>query len=640
MLNSINLKNLTAKAIIGILIVGGLVTQSDKKAVASNGVQGLELRYLDSAVQCGSDPTQGDIEVKVYDAANDTLLETLSKEETYTTSEYDSIDNFRFEYIVNGLTCVDEGYNLPASATELLSKTDTVPDVGGFEGQASITNMLANLNSYEQLHLVEFDNGGQYVDEVQKTGEEWVTWWGPYGYYEDVYETVSVPNPAYDLQDVVLVVDNNPESLVPDDPDPTPPAPSSNVVDLELVLAVDVSGSVDNAEFDLQVDGYMDAFRSAEVQNAIKNMPNGIAVTMLFWTSEREMTFNQDLNEAGHYNIDWFKLSRNGEEVDNLDSFISAVEGVTRTTTTETESYGGDSRTKVTAQTVGGVKMDTGTDIAFGISKSQELIENNAYYGGNKVIDLSADGMADNTLIDQADADAIDTYISDNELDFPNYLQKVIDVKGIGKRATKCGRGHEGGLDKDSKEVPVEHVFCPPVQDARDAAVNAGITINGLPIVGDPNSALAVWNREDELVTYFLNNVVGGNSEKGAFLVEALMDRDHFARKAKQKILAEITNSHPNNAPVARPDKAESLIAQPVTISVLDNDFDINNDALSITRLNDVQGGEAEIVNNEVVFTPGNTPGKYTFSYIVTDDATDAKTATADITVEVFEFAD
>ena len=56
MLKLINLKKLTAKTLIGILMIGGLVTPAGtKKAVASDGVQGIELRYAESAFQCGSD---------------------------------------------------------------------------------------------------------------------------------------------------------------------------------------------------------------------------------------------------------------------------------------------------------------------------------------------------------------------------------------------------------------------------------------------------------------------------------------------------------------------------------------------------------------------------------------------------------
>lgn len=56
-------------------------------------------------------------------------------------------------------------------------------------------------------------------------------------------------------------------------------------VDLELVLAVDVSMSMDLDEQRLQRDGYVAAFRDPKLLSAIKDGPNGrIAVTYLEWS--------------------------------------------------------------------------------------------------------------------------------------------------------------------------------------------------------------------------------------------------------------------------------------------------------------------------------------------------------------------
>jgi hypothetical protein len=57
-------------------------------------------------------------------------------------------------------------------------------------------------------------------------------------------------------------------------------------VDLQLVLAVDVSGSVDSNEFALQRDGYVDAFNNPLIQTAITNGAIGsIAVTYVYWAT-------------------------------------------------------------------------------------------------------------------------------------------------------------------------------------------------------------------------------------------------------------------------------------------------------------------------------------------------------------------
>src|SRR5215470_10718658 len=62
-------------------------------------------------------------------------------------------------------------------------------------------------------------------------------------------------------------------------------AAAQTAVDLQLVLAVDASGSVDQVRFELQKRGYVDAFRHARVLQAIRSGPSrAIAVTMVQWT--------------------------------------------------------------------------------------------------------------------------------------------------------------------------------------------------------------------------------------------------------------------------------------------------------------------------------------------------------------------
>ncbi len=65
----------------------------------------------------------------------------------------------------------------------------------------------------------------------------------------------------------------------------TVPAAAQPAVDLQLVLAVDASGSVDQVRFELQKRGYVAAFRHARVLQAIRSGPSqAIAVTMVQWT--------------------------------------------------------------------------------------------------------------------------------------------------------------------------------------------------------------------------------------------------------------------------------------------------------------------------------------------------------------------
>src|SRR3954447_12092633 len=61
-------------------------------------------------------------------------------------------------------------------------------------------------------------------------------------------------------------------------------APGSVGVDVELVLAVDISYSMDYDELKLQRDGYVEAITSPESLNALKQGMHGkIAVTLVEW---------------------------------------------------------------------------------------------------------------------------------------------------------------------------------------------------------------------------------------------------------------------------------------------------------------------------------------------------------------------
>ena len=183
MLNTINLKKLTAKTLIGILMVGGFAAQSNNKQAAAltptDDVHGLELYYRDSAFQCGKNPTQAIIEVDVYNKNTKRKLKTLSKGEKFATTEVDNIEELSFEFDVSNLTCLS-GYT-PLLGSMLFDKGDvnSLPNIAGFQGQSSVKQMLKGLDKYKELLLFELG-------------------------------TKDKTSAAYDLQDVVIVVDNNP----------------------------------------------------------------------------------------------------------------------------------------------------------------------------------------------------------------------------------------------------------------------------------------------------------------------------------------------------------------------------------------------------------------------------------------------
>jgi hypothetical protein len=70
------------------------------------------------------------------------------------------------------------------------------------------------------------------------------------------------------------------------------PAPAGACA-LELILAVDVSGSIDSREFDLQASGLAQAFESPSLVAAVSELDGGMLVTLTHWsgsTRHRQMT--------------------------------------------------------------------------------------------------------------------------------------------------------------------------------------------------------------------------------------------------------------------------------------------------------------------------------------------------------------
>ena len=93
------------------------------------------------------------------------------------------------------------------------------------------------------------------------------------------------------------------------------PAAHAVPVDLELQLLVDVSGSVNSSEFALQAQGYADAFRSAEVQNAIAGGQIGsIAVQLVFWSGSSQQAIG----------VDWVQLSSAADANSFADAILAA----------------------------------------------------------------------------------------------------------------------------------------------------------------------------------------------------------------------------------------------------------------------------------------------------------------------------
>jgi hypothetical protein len=133
------------------------------------------------------------------------------------------------------------------------------------------------------------------------------------------------------------------------------PAPAQKDVDLQLVLAVDASGSVDQVRFELQKRGYVAAFRHARVLQAIRSGPNqAIAATMVQWTGP-----TLQLQVVG-----WSKIG----EAETAAAFAAAIEAAPR------QLFGG------------------GTSISGAIDYGSTLFPKSPFRASRRVIDVSGDG--------------------------------------------------------------------------------------------------------------------------------------------------------------------------------------------------------------------------------------------------------
>lgn len=204
-------------------------------------------------------------------------------------------------------------------------------------------------------------------------------------------------------------------------------------VDLELVLAADGSGSIDEDEFQTQRRGYAEAIMSEAVLNAIRAGRHGaIALAFVEWAAP----------ESVHTIVDW-QVVRSAEDAKVFAANLVAAPRI---------AWGYNS-------------------ISEAIAHSMELIETNAYEGRRKVIDISGDGPQIN------------------------------------------GR---------------------PLSVIRSAAINSGITINGL-VVSRPGG-VRPGPGGMPLAEHYARDVIGGF---GAFVMTVKAE-DRFADAVRRKMVLEI----------------------------------------------------------------------------------------------------
>ena len=85
-------------------------------------------------------------------------------------------------------------------------------------------------------------------------------------------------------------------------------------VGLELSLLTDVSGSIDSSEFNLQLQGYANAFKDTGVQTAIENTPDGIAVNFIQWSGSSQQAVS----------VDWTYIQTAADAMTFADAILTA----------------------------------------------------------------------------------------------------------------------------------------------------------------------------------------------------------------------------------------------------------------------------------------------------------------------------
>ncbi|HYE00285.1 MAG TPA: DUF1194 domain-containing protein [Alphaproteobacteria bacterium] len=131
-------------------------------------------------------------------------------------------------------------------------------------------------------------------------------------------------------------------------------SPAELPVDLELVLAVDVSDSVDAEEAALQRRGYVEAFRNPDVVEAIRSGPLGrIALTYVEWAGP----------EHQRVLIGW-RLVGDGDSAAALAAELAAAPRA----------------------------RSSATSISAAIAFAAGQFDGNGYDGARRVIDISGDG--------------------------------------------------------------------------------------------------------------------------------------------------------------------------------------------------------------------------------------------------------
>lgn len=169
-------------------------------------------------------------------------------------------------------------------------------------------------------------------------------------------------------------------------------------VDVELQLLIDISGSISSYEYDMQLQGYENAFRNEPIQNAIINGTQGqIAVQLIMWSGSNQQEVM----------VDW-TLVDSAQASEDLADVIGEI-----------------------ARPFAGWTA-TGSAIEY----AYPLFEDNGFEGFSKIMDISGDGTKNSgddlaTASDNAINNGVDTIngivITDDQDVIDEYFTEVVN---------------------------------------------------------------------------------------------------------------------------------------------------------------------------------------------------------------------
>lgn len=139
---------------------------------------------------------------------------------------------------------------------------------------------------------------------------------------------------------------------------------SAQLVDLELMLAQDISGSVSVSEFITVMQGYGNAFQSSNITDLFNGTGRSVAVGLSYWASSAG-------NGTGDFHVGW-------NLIDSPDSAWNF----------------GQSLLDISAIGYKPTGLGSGTQPYRGINWSVDELLSNSYDAPLKVLDLAADGTS------------------------------------------------------------------------------------------------------------------------------------------------------------------------------------------------------------------------------------------------------